>query len=159
MQCGPLASRETTATSQGRARYAAATQPHGSPSSASSSKMVPVGLTELMDAAGTAITLTSDRHRVERRRSPAPTAIPGPAIGLDSLSVCPVPFFGGNYRKIRDFAVMLPLPCRGAALTPAGDTDWQISSGAGLAIRETAQPASLTGPLTKCVPHRHILSQ
>src|SRR2546430_5756964 len=33
--------------------------PHGSPSSASSSNMVPVGRTELMDAAGTAIIFTS----------------------------------------------------------------------------------------------------
>src|SRR6185503_19737080 len=55
MQCGPLASRETTATSHGRARYAAATHPHGRPSSASSSKMVPVGLTELDVTAWTAI--------------------------------------------------------------------------------------------------------
>src|SRR5262245_42065356 len=39
-QWGPLASIETSATSHGRARYATATQPHGSPSSASNSKTV-----------------------------------------------------------------------------------------------------------------------
>src|SRR5204863_8519392 len=56
MQCGPFASSETTATSQGRARYAAATHPHGSPSSASSSKMVVVvGLPWLSALAGTDI--------------------------------------------------------------------------------------------------------
>src|SRR5215813_1746653 len=94
MQCGPLASRETTATSQGRARYAAATHPHGSPSSASSSKMVPVGrtvLTVLTVAAWTAI-LTSRRQPPVRLVSPVPSAIPGPAIPLDCLSARLVPY-------------------------------------------------------------------
>src|SRR5689334_1146170 len=39
-QCGPFASSETKATSHGRARYATATQPQGSPSSASNSNTV-----------------------------------------------------------------------------------------------------------------------
>src|SRR5262245_44315368 len=96
MQCGPLASRETTATSQGRARYAAATPPHGSPSSASSSKMVPVGLTELTVltvAAWTAILTSRSPATGAADVSPVPGAIPGPAIPLDCLSVRPVPYF------------------------------------------------------------------
>jgi hypothetical protein len=53
---------------------------------------VPVGLTELMDAAGTAITLyLRSPSRPVRLTSADPVAIPGPAIGLDSLSVLVVP--------------------------------------------------------------------
>src|SRR4029079_1314019 len=86
MQCGPFASSETTATSQGRARYAAATHPHGSPSSASSSKIVLVGLPELSVAAGTAIPYLRSPDTRGVRRSPAFSAIHTPAIRLDRLS-------------------------------------------------------------------------
>src|ERR1051325_1225443 len=78
MQCGPLASRETTATSHGRARYAAATHPHGSPSSASSSKTVPVGLTELVVTAWTAISPS----RASPRQPPARLTTADPYCNL-----------------------------------------------------------------------------
>src|SRR5215831_6825887 len=121
MQWGPLASSETTATSQARARYAAATQPHGSPSSASSSKMVPVGRTELLIAAGTVIPLTLPRQPPDADDPLALTAISGPAIRLDRLSEDLVPTFSEVDEKKGGWDECPPNGAD-AWLTLAGDT-------------------------------------
>src|SRR4026207_1475230 len=93
MQCGPLASRETTETSQGRARYAADTHPHGSPSSASSSNTVVVlGLPGFSALAGTGIPTSL---------TPAIDATSTPAIVLDLAHGSLVPFLTQITAEVR----------------------------------------------------------
>jgi hypothetical protein len=155
-QWGPLASIETSATSQGRARYATATQPHGSPSSASSSKTVPVGLTELIDAAGTDISLPpSLASRQTAPDLPTLPAIPGPAIGLDQLSVPLVPFSREVDEK-KEVGTNAPLNGPGGRTDACGRHAQCRACCRSELSSETAQYLGLRALARAHVPDRHM---